>query len=330
MKNLQSYLLLALTIMPNVYLQGMIQDSDSDDEKPLYKLAELKWLPHGEKDVCDCPAEKQKLTRINVWNDFWGKIAKCLPKEKNEVLRKLFKDERFRWKYKCLRRFIAATVYAGANPNLQEHKNSGDRALGLAVDSQDYYLTKLLLEHNADPNLKVNYCSPALFFAENKKLAKLLLKYEANINGRGYNNNTPLHFLMNNVLINEIVTVDLVQLYIDKKAEVNAVDAYGDTPLHTLAEWHDKQHNDGQNALKKAQILLAAGADVKIKNQDGKTAIDILNDKIAECNNEIAKYSKGKCPVDPYSRSWTEEQREIAQILLNMLKSAKKQRVSKR
>ena len=74
-------------------------------------------------------------------------------------------------------------------------------------------------------------------------------------------------------------------------------------------------HVDKQSILKKAQILLTNKANTEIKNQNDQTVIDILND-------EIAEYSKEQCCSN--LKEWLEKKREIAQILLGMLKSATK------
>ena len=356
MKSLQLYVLLILTIIPNVYLQAMIKDSGDDqenriiqgnvgvtpgfynatideqqkyehskvqqDEKPLYILSELGWLPHGEKKVCDCPKMGTKLTRINVWNDFWEKIAGCLPKERNEGLRTLLRKGYFFGQYPCWRRFVAAAVYAGANPNVEEYEcddgSTGNRPLGLAVGREDYYLTKLLLKHGAYPNLKVDLYSPALFLAENKKLAELLLRYGANVNDRG---GKFKHTILCKVSFDSDHEVNLIQLYIDAGANVNEVtDQEGNTLLHLLAL--DYCLLGSKKVLEKAQILLAAGADLEIANKEGKTVIAFCNDTIANCNGLTGK--------NPRRKELLEEKCKRAQSLLKILQAAKSKSIVKR
>ena len=189
---------------------------------------------------------------------------------------------------------------------MQSHRNYDQRPLGRAMHWQDYYLIKLLLKHGADPNLIVNRYSPALVLAGNKKLAELLLKHGADVNARGG------YPLLHTVFFELYDEADLAQLYIDNGASVNAVDEEGNTLLHLLSNYLYWK-NDGK-WLKKAQILLAAGADVEIKNKEGKTAIDILNDRIAKTTG---------------SKEFLEKERKRGRGLLKILLTAKSQRVSK-
>ncbi len=288
MKSLQLYALLTLTIVPNVYLQAMIKglDGKQENKKPLYELSELKWSPHGEKDVCDCPKigdpsrpeTYSELTPNNVSNSFWGKIAQCSQGDKDEALRKVMRVHDGRWA--CNRRFMAAAVYAGANPNIKQYVIFGNNPLYPAVLLQDYSLTKFLLKHKADPNLKVDGDSPALSKAQNKKLAELLLEHSAEVKGKGYMGMTPLH----EVMTSATHEADLAQLYIDKGADVDAVDDCGNTPLHWLAcccslFWYE--------VAVKAQALFSAGASsLNARDEEGRTAIQRAQELIHNSNGK--------------------------------------------
>ena len=59
-----------------------------------------------------------------------------------------------------------------------------------------------------------------------------------------------------------------VRYLVDKVADINAIDKFGDTPLHKMVEgylWKQK---------KSVEILIAAGADVNAFNFDGMTPLD--------------------------------------------------------
>ena len=67
--------------------------------------------------------------------------------------------------------------------------------------------------------------------------------------------------------------VDLVSYLIDKKAEINVKNNFGDTPLH-----YAMQNNNKEVVLNRSQIiqlLLDNGADLKIKNNHNKTPYDM-------------------------------------------------------
>ena len=70
--------------------------------------------------------------------------------------------------------------------------------------------------------------------------------------------------------------LNIVKLLLNKKPELNIQNQYGDTPLH--------------NAVRAGNIdivseLVIAGADINIKNNNGKLPIDIARD-----NNSLAIY----------------------------------------
>ena len=273
---------------------------------------------HGGKNSCDCPKIGSKLTYSNVMNNFWEKMAQCDQGKKDEVLKKIMLKSYDNYQRQCQRRFIAAAVCIGANPDVLEYGNFGDRPLSQSTLMQDYLLTELLLKHGAYPNLKVDFYSPALFLAENKKLAELLLRYGANVNDRG---GKFKHTILCKVSFDSDHEVNLIQLYIDAGANVNEVtDQEGNTLLHLLAL--DYCLLGSKKVLEKAQILLAAGADLEIANKEGKTVIAFCNDTIANCNGLTGK--------NPRRKELLEEKCKRAQSLLKILQAAKSKSIVKR
>jgi ankyrin repeat protein len=55
---------------------------------------------------------------------------------------------------------------------------------------------------------------------------------------------------------------------VDKVADINAIDKFGDTPLHKMVEGYLWQQKES------VEILIAAGADVNALNFDGMTPLD--------------------------------------------------------
>jgi len=63
--------------------------------------------------------------------------------------------------------------------------------------------------------------------------------------------------------------VDVVQLLLDRDADVGAKDVLGETALHKVT---------GRGACKKiVQLLLDRGADIKVKDKKGKTPLQIAS-----------------------------------------------------
>ena len=60
---------------------------------------------------------------------------------------------------------------------------------------------------------------------------------------------------------------DKVRIALNLRAEVNAKDDSGYTPLHLAARW---------NYLAVAQLLISSGADLEAKDNNGDTPLDLV------------------------------------------------------
>lgn len=109
----------------------------------------------------------------------------------------------------------------------------------------------------------------------NKMFASRLITLGADINGV---NSTRLHKA---VIDNDI---RLIELLISLKADVNAKDSNGDTPLHLAIQ--------KSSSIKIVNILLAAGADVSIRNCNQKDPIDELHYRNKETPVEENKFNE--------------------------------------
>jgi len=92
----------------------------------------------------------------------------------------------------------------------------------------------------------------------NLRKVALALNLGANVDAKGWNDQTPLHWAVRGV------NIALAKLLIDSGANVNAKDKNGDTPLHRAI---------GRN-IAIAKLLIASGADVNAKNNKGNTLLD--------------------------------------------------------
>ncbi|MFV9874309.1 MAG: ankyrin repeat domain-containing protein [Rickettsia conorii subsp. raoultii] len=104
--------------------------------------------------------------------------------------------------------------------NLDEHKNArGETALHHTLFTGYMDRAKLLLEHNASPNIKDNYGFTPLYssvFDENIKAAELLLKNGADANF-GF---TPLTSIMQSQTITSIEKQELIEILLQHGAEI--------------------------------------------------------------------------------------------------------------
>jgi hypothetical protein len=165
--------------------------------------------------------------------------------------------------------------------------NIGDRQLFRAIDLRSVGLVRLLLAFTANPNAvpptRSRWYNPPLIevarrsshlgaffrrwwdesgqsgFETCQKMAKILLRAGANVNGRNGSGETALH-----EAIPYQREPSLVPMLIFAGADVNARNNKGETPLHIAA---------GQGNIEVAQALLAAGADVNAKDERAYTPI---------------------------------------------------------
>ena len=94
------------------------------------------------------------------------------------------------------------------------------------------------------------------------KAMKLLLDRGVDVNAKDYEG---VSALMYSVQERED-SAEIAEMLLKAGADVNAKDIFDDTALHEAAHWCMNE--------KTIEILLDAGADAKVKNNDGKMAID--------------------------------------------------------
>lgn len=106
-------------------------------------------------------------------------------------------------------------------------------------------------------------------FLEDAQLAKFLVEKGANINAQCRLGLTPLHYLIKARVLPEM----FIKLFLDRGADANSQDKTGKTPLHHAAMI------DGNRMALECRSLLAYGAEINRKDNDGATALDIAASK---------------------------------------------------
>lgn len=155
---------------------------------------------------------------------------------------------------------------SGASSNA--YTSDGDRALFHAVKSGNRAIVKLLLDRGADPNVSFNDAtgSPLDFavLSGDPEMVTLIIRAKADVNYKMRGALTALHtacMQKESELAGRIITILL-----QNGADANAVTHMGATPLMNAVE------ADNTAAVK---ILLSHGADPRIRNIKGKTALDL-------------------------------------------------------
>ncbi len=162
-----------------------------------------------------------------------------------------------------------------ANPNLQQHELK--TALMIAAEQGDTGAVEILLKKNADPYIKSKYGKNALFFAAEQghcDIAHLLLQSlvqlqkltTTSIESASKEKNSYLCLLPGDLV--KLATKYTITAY--RINMIHAVSDYGSTPLHGATFYG---HADF------VRLLLEHGADKTIKNNFGKTALDIAKEK---------------------------------------------------
>ena len=99
-----------------------------------------------------------------------------------------------------------------------------------------------------------------------KEVVELVIDKDADVNAKNWEGGTPLHYA---ALTGR---KEIAELLIDNGADVNAKDDDGSTPLRYAVGWGHKEI---------VELLIANGADVNVKSKFGETPLDL-----AIINNE--------------------------------------------
>jgi len=129
-------------------------------------------------------------------------------------------------------------------------------------------ILKKLIDNGAVLTVKDNSGGSPLHNASEIEDVELFLKSGLDINEKNNSLSTPLHGYVYS-------SSSLVKFALDNKAEVNAVNKNGWTPLICLARTeYVTEKNELQEILTTAQFLLDFGADKNVKDNLNKTAYD--------------------------------------------------------
>ncbi len=200
---------------------------------------------------------------------------------------------------------VGGFLQAGINPNAKNEK--GETALTFAIRYKDPKIAKLIIE-KADLNLRDGAGNTPLFAAikfDKEDIFDLLLEKGADPNGSGRasektENQTALFVAimqgredlvkklldknadpniadstgalpLSEAVLRRNSTPEIVKMLLDKGANPNGQEADKVTPLMYAAE---NKNVSSQTRNEIVQLLLAKGADKKMKDNKGKTAVD--------------------------------------------------------
>lgn len=178
-------------------------------------------------------------------------------------------------------------VQNGANVDAMD--DNGATPLRLSLDDPER--VELLLRLGAKPNMRQEGGRTLLHIADNPDVIRLLLAAGADYTARDQLGRTPLHEAGHNPA--------KASALISAGAPVNAPDKMGMTPLMLCAA--DDQNTD----MSTEELLLQAQADTDIEDYQGRTALEIAQEKPAERAAILRFFAENgvtEVPVNPRAR----------------------------
>lgn len=138
--------------------------------------------------------------------------------------------------------------------------------------TKSYEIVEILLKYGADPTSTGAWQQTGLHLAgrqNNLPLAKLLIKYHADLYQTDSDSHYPIHAAALSDAASRSGNVDVLTYYLEevgKSEDVALKNGFGNTPLHEASRW---------NNVAAIRYLLDHGADRRETNEAGQTAHDL-------------------------------------------------------
>jgi ankyrin repeat protein len=229
--------------------------------------------------------------------------------------------------------------------DVHAHNKYHDTALSLAAFNGRPEITRLLLDHGANPNVENELCSTPLHQVSQGKytaqehgvgIARLLLERCADVNARSENLCTPLHLaafkgrleiaqVLLTFFVKSSIYIPRPQVLLDHGANADTVNDEGENALHVVSRGVFDSQEQGVGM---ARLLLQRGLDVHAKDNDNDAPLHsaafsgafeiarVLLDRGANANMEN---KQGRTPLHQVALGKYDSQEHgvaVAQLLL--------------
>ncbi|WP_162258354.1 hypothetical protein [Frateuria sp. Soil773] len=202
-----------------------------------------------------------------------------------------------------------ALLEAGAEVNpKQEYTNLTPPPVPPLHSAKTVEVANLLMAAGADPNGEIQYTKDRpLHRVENPYVAVAIFRGGADPNARNQEGNTPLHTAR---------TSDVATALLQTGADPHAVNERGQTALHALSDvmaaawragqnrwptkeiWDQHWETEMNDHAAHAQTLLAKGVDPAVRDQEGRTAAEYMQQQRFPFNNML-EYEQSVSPPAP-------------------------------
>ena len=205
----------------------------------------------------------------------------------------------------------------GANPNahlsfseLSRQKGEFDVALVIAAAHDNVEIMRSLLEYGADPNMLTEFIpTAALHKVKSVAAAKLLVEeFHADLEIRNFAQETPLM---------EASAIELLAYYLEKGADINAVDSFHDTVLSWTVRAASFARDNKAYYIDKIRLLTNPKYKVNLEyvGSFNETACDILKKrKHSFTSEEYVELDKLLC--EPFSLHYVKPKINLNTLLV--------------
>jgi len=163
-----------------------------------------------------------------------------------------------------------------SNANVNATTTAGKSPLHLAVLKNNPYIVWFLIDKGANVSVQDRDGNTSLHLAAKQghwTIARILIDQgTANINAKNRKGETPLHEANKEYATQG--TVIMIEKLIARRADINAQNNDGNTPLHEACTTANPPTKNVKSSHK-AQVLVAKGARVDIKNKNNQTQLDL-------------------------------------------------------
>lgn len=158
-------------------------------------------------------------------------------------------------------------------------------ALHVAIENKQIVIVQLLLNAGASVSSKRNGFTP-LHDAQNLEIAELLLATNrADVNSI-VSEETQCIGCHGNSVLHSVRPTDLLRFFIANGAQVNATNCCGQTPLHILVQ---NSYQTREDFLNRLNVLIRAGANLQLKDHEGRMPLDVADPKWVEIMTTVTK-----------------------------------------